>query len=159
MWSLIGAAGGALSLLTSLLQSSTSGSAIKAGGNPPMPLAQSQSDAGAQPRPVVGSGANAQPLSSGTLTALIALQGQLGGHDGGGLFHKLDSDGNGAINQSEFETAAASAGVDKSSADALFCKLDADGDGSISRYELAKAHHRYHPHLAALSGSMTSTVA
>jgi hypothetical protein len=79
------------------------------------------------------------------LAALIALQGQTGA-GAGGLFGRLDGDGNGAISKGEFETAVASAGVDSSSADALFGKLDANGDGSISQSELAKARHGHHHH-------------
>lgn len=144
MWSLIGAAGGALSLLTSFLQSSTASSAIKAGGA--QASIESSLSGGGQPQAVVGSGSTSSPLSSGTLAALIALQGQTGAHGVGGLFGQLDSDGNGAISEGEFETAVASAGVDSSSADALFGKLDANGDGSISQSELAKAHHGHHHH-------------
>jgi hypothetical protein len=144
MWSLVGAAGGALSLLTSFLQSSTASSAIKAGGAQAS-MEPSLSDGG-QPQAVVGSGSTSSPLSSGTLAALIALQGQTGADGTGGLFGQLDGDGNGAISQGEFESAVSSAGVDSSSADALFGKLDANGDGNISQSELAKARHGHHHH-------------
>ena len=77
------------------------------------------------------------------MAALISLQGQRlasARNRRPALFAKLDTDGDGQISQSEFETALGSAGVDTSSADALFAKLDANGDGSISQSELASAN-------------------
>ncbi len=151
MFPLIGAAGGALSVLNSLLQSTTS--VTKAGGNTSTSLAQLLSGSDSQQtQAVAGSGQGAAPLSSGTLATLIALQGQgvqgQGGVNGqGGLFSQLDADGDGQISKSEFESALGKAGVDTSSADALFNKLDANGDGSISQSEMAKArggHHHHH---------------
>ena len=68
------------------------------------------------------------------------------------LFSELDTNGDGQISQSEFETALGNDGIDKSSADALFAKLDTNGDGSISQSELASAqraaghHHHHHMH-------------
>jgi EF-hand domain pair len=161
MFSLIGAAG-ALSYLTSLLQSSTSGKATSAGSNPLSALEQSltgESGTGVQPQAVTGSGTGASPLSSGTLAALIALQGQGGANGPGGLFAQLDSNGDGQISQSEFENTLGSAGVDTSSADALFAKLDANGDGQISQSELAAARHghgHHHMHGAGGQGGMAS---
>ena len=77
------------------------------------------------------------------MAALISLQGQpatgIGAQSPSQLFAKLDTDGDGQISQSEFETALGADGVDTSSADALFAKLDANGDGSISQSELASA--------------------
>ena len=79
------------------------------------------------------------------MAALISLQGQsatgIGAQSPSQLFAKLDTDGDGQISQSEFESALGAAGVDTSTADALFAKLDANGDGSISQSELAKAEH------------------
>ena len=84
------------------------------------------------------------------MAALISLQGQsangVTAQSPSQLFSKLDSDGDGSISKSEFESALGGAGVDTSSADALFAKLDANGDGSISQSELAKAKHGHHHH-------------
>ena len=148
MFPLIGAAGSALSILNTILQSSAASNAAKTGGNIVSSLEQTLTGNGSQAQqPVTGSGQGAPSLSSGTLATLIALQGQSGSNQQGGLFAKLDTDGDGSISQSEFQTSAANAGVDTSSADALFAKLDANGDGSISRGEMAKArggHHHHH---------------
>jgi EF-hand domain pair len=165
MFPLMGAAGSALSILSSLLQSSTAGNTKSVGGSTSTSLAQvlSGSGDGQQTQAVAGSGQGAAPLSSGTLATLIALQGQSsqgqGGVNGqGGLFSQLDSDGDGNISQSEFENALGKAGVDTSSADALFNKLDANGDGSISQSEMAKArgHHHHHGGGGGQGGGLSS---
>ena len=62
------------------------------------------------------------------------------------LFAKLDTNGDGPISKTEFESALGSAGVSTGSADALFNKLDTNGDGSISQSELAKAQHGHGHH-------------
>lgn len=146
MFPLLGAAGGALSLLNTLLQSTTA--ATNTGGNPLSSLEQTLSGNGSQQQAqaVVGSGQGTAPLSSGTLSTLISLQGQSGANGPGGLFSKLDTDGDGSISKTEFEKALGKAGVNTSSADALFAKLDTNGDGKISQSELTKARggHRHH---------------
>lgn len=155
MFPLLGAAGGALSLLNTLLQSTSA--ATKTGGNSLTSLEQTLSGDNGQPsQAVVGSGQGAPSLSNGTLAALIALQGQNGANGQGGLFSKLDADGDGKISKSEFESTLSKAGVDTSSADALFNKLDADGDDSISQSELAKARGGHHHHHAGGKGGLSS---
>ncbi len=161
MFSMIGAAGGALSILSSFLQSSTAGNTKSTGNDPLSSLEQAlsgNSGTGAQSQTAVGSGTGTSSLSSGTLAALIAFQGQSGanganGANGsGGLFAQLDSDGDGQISQSEFEGALGQAGVDTSSADALFGKLDSDGNGEISKGEMAAARHGHGHHHAQGAG-------
>ncbi len=145
MFPWIGVAGSALSLLNTVLKSGTASGAAQTGNNLFSSLGQALtggSSSGGQASAVTGSGQGAPALSSGTLAALIAMQGQDGANGKGGIFAKLDTDGNGSISQSEFETAAGKAGVDASSADALFGKIDANGDHGISKSELAKATHR-----------------
>ena len=84
MFPLIGAAGGALSILSSLLQSSSAGNAKSAGSNPLSALGQALGgNSGTQPQAVTGSGQGAAPLSSGTLGTLIALKGQDGAQRAG----------------------------------------------------------------------------
>ncbi len=166
MFPLIGLAGGALSLLSSLLQSSaasnssTSSKATASTANNPLTaLEQSLTDAGgsgSQAQNAAGGGVGAPPLSSGTLAALIALQGQ-GGTDASsgasGLFAKLDSDGDGTVSKGEFENVLGKAGVDTNSADALFSKLDANGDGSISKGEMKSARNAsFHAHHHQVAG-------
>lgn len=154
----VGLALGALSGVSSLVESAAS-SLAKAGGNDPLSaLAQAfTGEEQAQSKPA--SGSLAGRLDSGTLAALISLQGQVsaaGANAAAGLFGKLDADGNGAIGQSEFESALGGAGVDSNSADALFSKLDANGDGSISKSELASARgyqsHHHGDHVGKSGG-------
>ena len=157
----VGLALGALSSVSSLVESAASGLA-KAGGNDPL-SALAQAFTGDQPpaNPSPGKPVPGQ-FDSGTLATLISLQGQ--GSAGAsnaatGLFAKLDADGNGAISKSEFESALSGAGVDTGSADALFGQLDADG--TISKSELAAARGGYHSHhhrhhVAGGSGGLAS---
>lgn len=91
-----------------------------------------------------GSGATTQPFQSGTLAALLSLQGQGGTGQSSGLMSKLDTDGNGSISKSEFENARGSAGVDTTSADNLYSKLDANGDGTVTGSELRTAKQGGH---------------
>ncbi len=106
MFPLIGAAGGALSILSSLLQSSSAGNTKSAGSNPLSSLGQALSgNSGTQPQAVAGSGQGAASLSSGTLATLIALQGQDGANAAGRPVRALDADGDGKISKSEFESA------------------------------------------------------
>jgi len=149
----IGPALGALSAVGSMLESAASsigqevdkdlsalGQTFTAANQPPS-------------NPATG---GSSPFNSGTLAALISLQGQNGANGASGLFAKLDTDGDGTINKSEFESALGSAGVDSSSADALFSRLDANGDGSISQSELASARgylsHHYGHHVGGSGG-------
>ena len=143
----IGPALGALSSVSSLLESAAS-SIGKAAGNDLSALGQTFT-AGNQPQsnPATG-GTAASPFNTGTLATLISLQGQntTAGGAASGLLAKLDANGDGSVSKSEFESALSGAGVDTSSADALFSKLDANGDGSISKSELASARGGYHSH-------------
>ena len=49
------------------------------------------------------------------------------------LFSKIDSGGDGSINQAEMERAVTGAGGTQASADALFSALDSSGTGSVSQ--------------------------
>ncbi len=162
MFPLIGAAGSALSILSSLLQSSAASNTKSISNNPLSSLEQTLTGgSGQQTQAVAGSGQGAAPFSSGTLATLIALQGQgvqgqSGANGRGGLFSQLDADGDGKISKTDFETALGKAGVDASSADSLFSKLDANGDGSVSQGELAKARGGHHHHHAGGKGGLSS---
>jgi EF-hand domain pair len=165
------AAGGALSYLTALLQSSTANTSGASGSDPLSALNQAftggdadgdgdQSTASAQQ---TGAGSPPPPFDPGMLAALISLQSQSGANSSGqgpsGLFAKLDADGDGQISQTEFENALGGDGVDTSSADALFNKLDTNGDGNISQSELAAARHghgHHHAHAGSGQGGLSS---
>jgi len=114
----------------------------------------SGSGATTDPTPAATAGSSGSSFDCGTMAALISLQGQsANGNSGpGSLFAALDSNGDGSISQSEFETTLTSDGVDQSSADALFAKLDGNGDGSISQSELDKAEHGHHHHPMDIGG-------
>ena len=152
---------GALSYLTSLLQSSTASTGSSQSGNPLGVLGQAFGDGDGDKQQStlssVGTGGSTPPFNPGMLASLISLQGQQSGSTQGqgpsGLFAKLDTDGDGQISKSEFENALGSNGVDTSSADALFNKLDTNGDGSVSQDELAAARHGHHHHHAVGAGS------
>jgi hypothetical protein len=160
----IGAAMGALSCVTSLLESAASSIGKAAGSNPLSSLDQALTGGDAagsqsQSQTTTGAGAGAPPFDSGMLATLIALQGQGGAGASGhsGMLSKLDTDGDGQISQKEFENAAGKAGVDTASADALFGKLDANGDGNISQSELASARHGHgHHHMHSGQGGLAS---
>lgn len=146
----IGSSSDTLSSIRSLLQSVANTAGNVAGIGPVGDLLSGATGSGdASSASQTGGLTPAQPqFQSGTMSALIALQaGNSGGSSGPqSLFSQLDTDGNGQISQTEFETALGSSGVDTSSADALFAKLDGNGDGSVSRGELHGAAHRGHGH-------------
>jgi hypothetical protein len=135
---------GALSYLTSLLQSSTSKGSTPSDAltqlTDTLDANQSQSTSNS-----VGSGGTTPPYDAGTLAGLLSLQQQsssgASGHSG--LYSTLDTDGDGQVSQSDLESALGADGVDTSSADALFNKLDLNGDGNISKGELYGARHHY----------------
>ena len=157
------AAAGALSYLASFLQSSTANIGASSGSDPLSALTQSATGGDADgdgdqsgTSPDAGKGPSGPVFDPGMLAALVAMQSQQAGAGGSGpsgLFSQLDTNGDGQISQSEFESALGSNGVDQSSADALFSKLDTNGDGSISQSELVSArHHHHHHHQAAGTG-------
>ena len=93
------------------------------------------------------SGGPALPLSPSTLAALISLQGQQSSKSGGdglsSLFGKFDTDGDGQVSKSEFESASGG-DADVSEVKALFGEIDDDGDGAISKNELGSAIQQAH---------------
>jgi len=163
----ITAAAGALSYLTSFLQSSTANVGSASSSDPLLALGQTlsgNSGDGGDPltSPLSSSGLSASipSFDPGMLAALVSLQGQqanAGPSGSSGLLSQLDTNGDGQISKTEFESALGSDGVDASSADALFSKLDSNGDGSISQSELSSAqhghgHHHHHMDGAGQSG-------
>jgi EF hand len=144
------------------------------GDNSPMVSALTPSSNAAS-----GSTANASPLAllsndlQSLLTSLqdVSASGASPGLGSGGtaspgggpiaqFFASADTNGDGSIDQSEWE-AAAPQGVSTAQADQSFAKIDTNGDGSISPSELKNTlghgggHHGHH-HAEAASGSSTS---
>jgi len=94
----------------------------------------------------------APQFSPDVMKALLSVQGNQTGAGASKLeklLGKFDTNGDGQISQSEFETAIGP-GADKTKVDESFQKLDANGDGEVSADELKaalqKAHggHRHH---------------
>jgi Ca2+-binding EF-hand superfamily protein len=96
----------------------------------------------------------APQFSPDVMKALLSVQGNQGKSPGKleSLLGKFDTNGDGQISQSEFETAIGP-DADKAKVDELFNKLDANGDGAISQDELnaalQKAHGGHHHHHSA----------
>ena len=163
----ITAAAGALSYLTSLLQSSTANVGSASSSDPLLALGQTlsgNSRDGGDPltSPLSSSGLSASipSFDPGMLAALVSLQGQqanAGPSGSSGLLSQLDTNGDGQISKTEFESALGSDGVDASSADALFSKLDSNGDGSISQSELSSAQHGHGHHHHHMDGAGQSS--
>jgi hypothetical protein len=161
------AAAGALSYLTSFLQSSTANIGSASGSDPLLALGQSltgsdadgDGDQSTAASTAAGSGASGPAFDAGMLAALLSMQVQQAGSGASGtgasgLLSQLDTNGDGQISKSEFESALGSAGVDATSADALFSKLDSNGDGSVSQSELASARHGHgHHHHHHMTGA------
>jgi hypothetical protein len=150
---LVNSTSNALSYIQNLLQSMSSGVGGAASTDPLDNLSQLLSgspDDGSTNQTSTSNafGPSPPPFSSGTMAALMTLQGQGANGAGGpqGLFSQLDTDGDGSVSKSEFEGALGQSGVDTSSADALFAKLDQNGDGSVSQSELSSSAHRGHGH-------------
>jgi len=100
-------------------------------------------------------------LSPQTLSALIAAQDPSQASSSSAtsksgalkdMFNLLDSNGDGQISKSEFESNLGAGGTNTANADSVFGKLDANGDGSVSLDELSAAlkgkggggHHHAH---------------
>ncbi|MGB6350290.1 MAG: EF-hand domain-containing protein [Pseudolabrys sp.] len=159
----VSASNNALAYLQQLLQSGSGGVGAPS-TDPLLALGQtltgaegaSQPQAGTSP---IGSG-SAPTFETGTLAALISLQGQSAsavvGQSPSDLFSRLDTDGDGQISKTEFEQALGAVGVDTQSADALFGKLDANNDGNVSPSEIAKGRGHHHHHHAESSDASQS---
>jgi hypothetical protein len=78
------------------------------------------------------------------------------------VISKFDTDGDGQISKTEFETAIGP-NADTSKVDQLFSNLDTNGDGEINQDELTAAqqkthgHHHHHHHAKPADNSQPST--
>lgn len=156
----------ALSYLQQLLQQGNAGATGASTASDPLSLLlQGMGDVSSPDQTGTAASQNAagssasSPFGADMLSALISLQSQQP-QQPSPLFSKLDTDGDGTISQSEFETAATNAGASKDVADAVFAKIDANGDGSVSQSELTKADHggghHHHHHVEGGGGAQGS---
>ena len=111
-----------------------------------------------------GNSSRSGSLSSDTLGALLAAQGQRPSSTSStsrdaalkDLFSLLDADGNGQISKSEFEKALGAGGTNLAQADDVFGKMDKNGDGSVSLGEMSsslKGGRHGHHHRAGGAGN------
>jgi EF hand len=161
----VGASSGAYSYLQSLLQQqeASSGNSVT-GSDPVQELLAAFYPSGASPPNAAtsttaasgtGTGSSSISFSPDTMAALISIQGQQGGQDdpvtaqAQSLFKEIDTNGDGTISKSEFESVFGP-NADMTKVDGLFNALDTNGDGTISQDELtsavqqADAHHHHH---------------
>ncbi len=166
----VGVSSGAYSYLQSILQQEQSTTGAPSAGDPVAALLNAFYPSGSSApstssAPSDGSGAasgslpNPLPFSPDTMGALISAQEQAAPQDriaahAQRLFGEFDTDGDGQISKTEFETAFGS-GADMSKVDGLFNALDSNGDGAVSQDELTSAargshghHHHHHTQVA-----------
>ena len=160
----LGAVSSALDMLQSLTakKSSSATTGFAQGAPAPDIFGASATPSGSgQASPTAGSSVSGS-LSSGTLSALLAAQGQQPASTASmspqdslkDLFSQLDADGNGQISKSEFENALGAGGTNVAQADDVFGKMDKNGDGSVSLGEMASSlkgasgHHSHRHHHA-----------
>ncbi len=156
---LAGAASSALDLLSSLAPKSSTGkvttgltqNTTSSFGLTSTTFASAQGSA---------SGGQSGALSPDTLNALFAAQSSTQSSTSTSqsdalkdLFGLLDSNGDGQISKSEFESNLGAGGTNVANADSVFGKLDTNGDGSVSLDELSAAlkgkgggHGHHHAH-------------
>ena len=146
MFVLSGAAASSALDLISTLQQTLSAKTSQASAQPTASFGTVDTGAGA-PATSPPASAPCAPMSPGTMDAMLTVQGQAGAGQGqvvngdafsSQLFSLLDSNGDGSVSKSEFETAFGQNG-NTAKADSIFSQLDADGDGSITSSELTSA--------------------
>jgi hypothetical protein len=172
---------GAATSLIDTLQSLTASGSSSASSQAQSQAAANPFQLGASPQtsatPTTGFSAGTSgysAISPQTMSALLDAQSQSGTtsstststspSDGlQNLFNDIDSNGDGSITKSEFESALGAGGTNTAAADKVFGELDTNGDGSVSMAELKTAlqgaggHHGGHHHMHASSGSGDST--
>ena len=132
---------------TGLIQDSTN--PFDVSGSPPTQVPGSSA-------PSFGPGAGSQ-ISPATMSALLDAQSQSSTGSAPtsrsdalkDLFSQIDTNGDGQLSKTEFESALGAGGTNIAQADDVFGKLDKDGDGNVSLNELAsalkgKGHHHHH---------------
>lgn len=142
MMFLAGSALTALGALSSLTDLVSSGSGDKKSGAGTFKL-DDQTTAGSSSA-ATGKGG---PVSSDTMRAILAMQGQ-SGPDGlaARFFAALDADGNGQVSETELADAVSANGGKSADDGSLFKMLDQDQDGSVGQDELTAALRRHGAH-------------
>jgi Ca2+-binding EF-hand superfamily protein len=162
---LAGAASSALDLLSSLAPGKSGAAAKSKTGltqNTTTPFGLTTPSSSASQASGLSSVGRSGALSPQTLSALIAAQDPSQASASSAtsrsdalkdLFSKLDSNGDGQISKSEFESNLGAGGTNTANADSVFGKLDTNGDGSVSLDELSAAlkgkgggHGHHHAH-------------
>ena len=177
----LGAASSAVDALQSLISSKSTSqtTGFTQSSTSPFYITNSPTQTGSQP-PVTG-GSGFTQISPETMSALLAAQSQSSTATSTStasttsastdpssalldLFSQIDSNGDGQISKTEFESALGAGGTNLAQADDVFSKLDANGDGSVSLDEMQKAlqgaggkggHH--HHHVADSDGDSTGS--
>lgn len=154
LWAL-GAASGAIDLISSLTKSGSSNQSTSFNIGQTNSAGGSSNSSNSATGLISGSGQSGA-LSPDTYAALFAAQNQNAGQSQGSnaqggsgalqdLFSLIDGNGDGSVSKSEFESALGAGGTNTAAADSVFGKLDSNGDGSVSINELASAlksgHH------------------
>jgi hypothetical protein len=148
---LAGAASSALDLLSSLISTPSTGKVTT--GLTQNTTSFGLTSAATTSSPALTSGTSTSGiLAPQTLNALLAAQGSSQSDSLKDLFGLLDTNGDGQISKSEFESDLGAGGTNIANADSVFSKLDTNGDGSVSLDELSSAlkgkghggHHHAH---------------
>jgi Ca2+-binding EF-hand superfamily protein len=172
----LGAATSIFDSLQALTSSSSSSASSSQGGTTSAFQLGSSTQASATPTTgLSGGNGGFSGISPQTMSALLDAQSQSGTTTSTStspsdalqnLFNDIDSNGDGSITKSEFESALGAGGTNLANADKVFGELDSNGDGSVSMDELKSAlqgaggHHGGHHHMhAGASSSSTDSSA
>jgi len=158
----------ALQSLTSSKSSSPQSTGFSQASTNPFNFSANAASGGSAPASVPNGFAQISPA---TMSALLAAQSQSSTGSATAptspsdslkdLFSQLDTNGNGQVSKSEFESALGAGGTNIAQADDVFSKMDRNGDGSVSLGEMFSAlkgrgRHRHH-HAAGAGESAGST--
>ncbi|CAN5276189.1 EF-hand domain-containing protein [soil metagenome] len=156
MLPIVGAAAGALSLLSSLTPDVSSSAKTTGVKQTNSLFGLTQNTQGSTSSASTTSAPSA-PLSPSTFNALLAAQDSSQSASSSpsdalkDLFSQIDGNGEGKITKAEFEDKLGAGGTNVQAADNVFSKMDTDSDGSVSMNEMAAAlkgkggsHHAHH---------------
>lgn len=155
MFFALGAASSAIDLLSSLTSPSSSSTPNGHAGTVPGSSFSITNPITTTSASTTSGGSGGSQLSPSTFNTLLAAQSQSSGPTSrsaalNDLFSQIDSNGDGQITKSEFETALGAGGTNLQMADDVFNKMDLNGDGTISKDEMSRSleksggHHHHH---------------